>query len=94
MLTKKALIDTVAGDTELAKATVERVLENAGQHIALHLAVDDDHRAVIPGLGRLVVKTRAGRTGRHPKTGAAIVLPARRVVKFRAGKELAAAIED
>ncbi|OGL96417.1 DNA-binding protein [Candidatus Uhrbacteria bacterium RIFOXYB2_FULL_45_11] len=41
----------------------------------------------IPGLGKLVKKARAARTGRNPLTGAEIKIPAKTVVKFRVAKQ-------
>ena len=41
----------------------------------------------IPGLGKLVKKQRAARTGRNPLTGAEIQIPAKTVVKFRVAKQ-------
>lgn len=40
----------------------------------------------LPGIGKLVLKNRAERMGRNPKTGEAIKIPAKRVVKFRVAK--------
>ena len=40
----------------------------------------------LPGIGKLVLKNRAARIGRNPKTGEAIKIPAKRVVKFRVAK--------
>ena len=40
----------------------------------------------IPGLGKLVLVNRKARMGRNPQTGAAIKIPAKRVVKFRVAK--------
>lgn len=40
----------------------------------------------LPGLGKLVKKARAARTGRNPMTGAEIQIPAKTVVKFRVAK--------
>ena len=40
----------------------------------------------IPGLGKLVLVNRKARMGRNPATGAAIKIPAKRVVKFRVAK--------
>ncbi|MBA4309832.1 MAG: DNA-binding protein [Chlorobiaceae bacterium] len=42
---------------------------------------------VIPGLGKLVVASRKKRMGRNPQTGESIVIPARKVLKFRIGKQ-------
>ena len=41
----------------------------------------------IPGLGKLVKKQRAARTGRNPLTGENIAIPAKTVVKFRVAKQ-------
>jgi DNA-binding protein HU-beta len=40
----------------------------------------------IPGLGKIVLVNRKARMGRNPATGAAIKIPAKRVVKFRVAK--------
>ena len=40
----------------------------------------------VPGLGKLVLVNRKARMGRNPATGAAIKIPAKRVVKFRIAK--------
>ena len=41
---------------------------------------------VLPGIGRLVKSNRKARMGRNPKTGEAIKIPAKVVVKFRVAK--------
>lgn len=46
-----------------------------------------------PGLGKLVVEPTAARTGRNPRTGAAIQIPAGRKAKFRAGVGLTEALK-
>ncbi len=40
----------------------------------------------IPGLGKLVLVQRNARKGRNPATGAEIMIPAKKVVKFRVAK--------
>lgn len=40
----------------------------------------------LPGLGKLIKKSRAARMGRNPMTGASISIPAKTVVKFRVAK--------
>ncbi len=40
----------------------------------------------LPGIGKLVLRNRAARMGRNPKTGETIQIPAKRVVKFRVAK--------
>ena len=41
---------------------------------------------VIPGLGKLVVVNRKKRMGRNPATGESMVIPAKKVLKFRVAK--------
>ena len=40
----------------------------------------------LPGIGKLVLRNRAARIGRNPKTGETIQIQAKRVVKFRVAK--------
>lgn len=47
-------------------------------------------RITLPGLGVFTVRERKARTGRNPKTGAPVEIPAKRVVAFKPGKELKA----
>ena len=49
-------------------------------------------RSRCPGFGTFVVKSRAARTGRNPRTGEAIAIPASRVPSFKAGKALKDAV--
>ncbi len=44
------------------------------------------------GFGTFSSSQRAARTGRNPQTGAEIKIPARKVVKFKAGKDFAAKV--
>jgi DNA-binding protein HU-beta len=44
--------------------------------------------AVLPGLGKLKIRERSSRQGRNPKTGDAMTIPARSVVKFTASRGL------
>ncbi len=41
---------------------------------------------VIPGLGKLYVQSQKRRKGRNPATGEAIVIPAKKVLKFKVSK--------
>ncbi len=47
---------------------------------------------ILPGIGRLVRADRKARVGRNPATGAAIKIPAKKVVKFRIAKAVKDAI--
>jgi DNA-binding protein HU-beta len=43
-------------------------------------------QSIVPGIGKLVRVERKARMGRNPATGAAIKIPAKKVVKFRIAK--------
>ena len=45
-------------------------------------------KVTLTGFGTFSTAERASRTGRHPQTGEEIIIPARRVPRFKAGKEL------
>ncbi|HKB34844.1 MAG TPA: HU family DNA-binding protein [Gemmataceae bacterium] len=62
---------------------------------AVHIAFTEITEALMQGdrvnlssFGTFRVKTRAARLARNPRTGAAIPIPARKVVSFRPWKEL------
>lgn len=71
----------------LSKAQIDSVLDNMGAVARQHLT-SPDADLVLPGIGKLVVKAKAHRTGRNPKTGKDIDIPAHNVVKFRISQAL------
>ena len=64
----------------------ERIVHAVFESMAHWLACGG--RIEIRGFGSFVVKQRAAREGRNPKTGAPIRVPAKRVPFFKAGKAL------
>jgi DNA-binding protein HU-beta len=87
-MTKAAIIDHLAGKTELTKRQVGDVLDNLNS-LAYKQAKNG---FTIHGLGKIVLSDRKARMGRNPQTGAAIKIPARKVVRFRVGKQAKDAI--
>ena len=63
-------------------------MERTLQMIESELVMDGVCR--IPNIGTLKVVARAERPGRNPKTGEAVMIPARKAVKFIPTKELKA----
>ena len=51
-----------------------------------------DEAVTLVGFGTFYAGKRAARTGRNPRTGAALDIKAARLPKFRAGKELKSAV--
>ena len=80
------LISAVAERTGLTKTEVEKALVAVAYSAQGALKRGDD--VALPGLGKLKTVARAARTGRNPKTGAAVEIPAKTAVKFSPAKEL------
>ncbi len=60
---------------------------------AITAALSQDERVQLVGFGSFEVKNRAARTGRNPKTKAAIQIPASKAPIFKAGKALKDAVQ-
>ena len=81
-LSKSQLAAAIAEKAEISKKQAMEILENIAT-LAYKHAKDT---FTLPGIGKLVLKNRAARMGRNPKTGETISIPAKRVVKFRVAK--------
>jgi DNA-binding protein HU-beta len=81
-LSKSQLAAAIAEKAEISKKQAVEILE----HIATLAYKHAKDTFTLPGIGKLVLKNRAARMGRNPKTGEAIQIPAKRVVKFRVAK--------
>jgi DNA-binding protein HU-beta len=81
-LSKSQLAAAIAEQAELPKKKAGEILE----HIAALAYKHAKDTFTLPGIGKLVLKNRAARLGRNPKTGEPIQIPAKRVVKFRVAK--------
>jgi DNA-binding protein HU-beta len=86
MANKMDLVEKVAMTIGSTKADAERAVEAIIDMITTTL--QQGNEVSIAGLGIFEAKTRAGRTGRNPRTGATIQIKAMRVPKFRASKTL------
>ncbi|MGQ9498742.1 MAG: HU family DNA-binding protein, partial [Desulfotomaculales bacterium] len=89
-LNKAELIDAVAEKGGTPKAETAKVVSAALEVIQAALARGE--RVALPGLGVLAVRDRAARTGRDPRTGETLLVPARRVVVFRPASGLKEAV--
>ena len=76
---------------DCTKADAERVVEALIDSITKTLKSGDE--VSIAGLGIFSAKMRPARTGRNPRTGETIQVPAMRVPKFRAAKALKDAVK-
>jgi DNA-binding protein HU-beta len=81
-MTKSLIAEHMAGKTGLTKKAATQLLDD----FAALAYREAKNIFTIPGLGKLVLVNRKARMGRNPQTGAAIKIPAKRVVKFRVAK--------
>jgi len=86
-MTKSELIDNLAlHHTQLSLRDVELGVKIILDHITDALV--DSERIEIRGFGSFKLHERPPRTGRNPRTGAIVEIPAKRVPHFKPGKEL------
>ncbi|MDR0667458.1 MAG: HU family DNA-binding protein [Prevotellaceae bacterium] len=85
-MNKTELIEAIAKKSGLTKVDAKRALDAFIGVTSATLKKGD--RIALVGFGSFSVTKRAARKGRNPQTGADIKIPARKVVKFKAGAEL------
>jgi DNA-binding protein HU-beta len=83
-MNKSDLIDAMADSADISKAAAGRALD--GLLEAITAAVKNDDSVSIVGFGTFLLRERAARTGRNPKTGKTIDIPASKSPAFKAGK--------
>jgi DNA-binding protein HU-beta len=90
-MNKAELIDAVADRTGVAKSTVDEVLKGMTDTIESQVAKGD--KIAIPGFISFQKVQRAARTGRNPRTGETINIPASATVKVTAGARLKSSVK-
>ncbi len=85
-MTKTELIEGLANKLAISKADAEKAINIILDDIIAALKTAD--RVNISGFGTFSVSERQARTGRNPKTGAAIQISASRSARFKPGKQL------
>ena len=85
-VTLKHVAAELAEKHGMSKKETTELLENMVANFVKHLKKGE--RVRIPGLGILEVKQMKARTGRNPRTGETIQIPAKKKVAFRVSKDL------
>jgi len=89
-MTKDELVEKIAKGAAISKTDAGKALSATLDSIKA--ALKKGQRVTLIGFGAFSVSKRKARTGRNPRTGAAIKIAARKVPKFSAGKTLKDAI--
>ena len=82
-MNKKELINAVAEKTGFSRKDTTVVVNATFEAIEAALAAGD--KAQIIGFGTFETKERPARTGKNPRTGEAVEIPASKVPSFKAG---------
>ncbi len=86
-MNKTELVNAIAKEAKLTKVQAKAALDATLDAVAGALAKDD--KVALIGFGTFAVNKKAARTGINPATKEKIRIPAKKVVKFKAGAELA-----
>lgn len=86
-MNKAQLIDAIAEKAGLQKVEAKKALEAYIEATTEALKAGD--KVSLVGFGTLSVTKRAERKGRNPQTKKEMMIPAKNVVKFKAGADLA-----
>ena len=89
-MNKNDLVATVASTTGISKADAAKAVDGVFNAITSALKKGEEVRLV--GFGTFAVAARAATTGRNPRTGETIKIPASKQPKFKAGKGLKDAV--
>ncbi len=90
-MNKSELISAIAAESGLSKVDAGKALNGFISAVTGALKAGD--KVALVGFGSFSVAERAAREGVNPATKAKIQIPAKKVVKFKAGAELADAVE-
>ncbi len=89
-MNKAELIDKIAKDAGVTKTQANDALDSFTNAVVAALKKGD--RVTLVGFGTFSVSERSARNGRNPQTGEVIKIKARKVPKFKAGKEFSTKI--
>ncbi len=85
-ITKADLVDLVAENVGIPGKTADEIVQVVFDGIIA--ALHRDEKVELRGFGSFRTRHREERTGRNPKTGDPVVVPAKRVPFFKPGKHL------
>ncbi len=91
-MNKAELIDMIAKDSGITKTQANEAVDSFTNAVVSSLKKGD--RVTLVGFGTFSVSERAARNGRNPQTGEVIKIKARKVPKFKAGKEFSTKVSS
>ena len=89
-MNKNELVEAIALSTEITKTDVDKVVTSLTEVITDELEKGDS--VSLKGFGTFEVRSRSVRTGRNPRTGETLVIPASKVPAFKVSSALKKAV--
>ncbi len=89
-MNKTELIEKIAAGAGLSKADAKKALDTTVD--AIKAALTSGEKIQLIGFGTFSVNERPAREGVNPRTGEKVTIAAKKVAKFKAGAELADAV--
>jgi DNA-binding protein HU-beta len=89
-MNKNELVEAIALSTEITKTDVDKVVTSLTEVITDELEKGDS--VSLKGFGTFEVRSRSERTGRNPRTGETLVIPASKVPAFKVSSALKKAV--
>jgi DNA-binding protein HU-beta len=86
-MNKNGLIEAVAAKAQVSKAQAAKVIDAALE--AVVEAVKNGEGVQLVGYANVAVVEKAARKAKNPRTGAVVEIPAKKVVKIKAGSKFA-----
>jgi len=90
-MTKEQLIAAVAKEAKITKVAAAKAIDSLTANITKDLKKGG--RVSLTGFGTFAVAKRKARTGRNPRTGQTIKIPATKTAKFKPGSALKQAVK-
>lgn len=90
-MNKTELIEKIAAKSGLTKVDSKKALDAAMEAVKEALVAGD--KVALIGFGTFAVTTRPAHKGRNPRSNAEIVIPEKKLAKFKAGADLAEALK-
>ena len=86
-MNKNGLIEAVAAKAQVSKVEAAKVIDAALE--AVVEAVKNGEGVQLVGYASVAVVEKAARKAKNPRTGAVVEIPAKKVVKIKAGSKFA-----
>ena len=90
-MNKTQLVEKVAAEAQISKVAAKKAVDAAVEGVKEALKAGEKVQLI--GFGTFEVKKQNARQGENPATGKKIKIAAKKVAKFKAGKELAEAVK-